>query len=111
MQCNRRHPENGRAYLQEIVFGLDAGQYRAASLEITERLQHHIERVLVDTGTADKADAEPHARLVFSVTFMQMVAAPTAAAAGPEALPDEIDRQLATHFAAWGTPAGQHEEK
>ncbi|MGW0949481.1 TetR/AcrR family transcriptional regulator [Streptomyces sp. NPDC002623] len=110
VECNRRHLENGRAYVHEIVYGTTNTRYRNEAQEIVEELQRHIEHVLVDTGAAEVQSAEPSGRVVFAVVFMAMSTAHTAQR-DAHVLMTEIDRLLATHFADWRDDRLEAEEE
>ncbi|MGU3646518.1 TetR/AcrR family transcriptional regulator [Microbacterium sp. C23T] len=98
--CHRRHAENGRAYLHEIVYGPAAERYRGEAIELVETFQKQLEDVLVDTRAVGRPAAEASARVVFAVIFLTLSDARLVESTA-DGLLGEIDRLLAAHFRNW----------
>lgn len=98
--CNRTHAENGRAYLQEILYGSPDDRFRAEAIAVTDRLRAHIEAVVAAGEQASAAEVSGRARVVFAVVFLEMSSWAQRAASTQEVL-DEISRQLAASLPGW----------
>lgn len=93
--CNRRQPENGRAYLLELTFGDPATPYRAAAHQIVATLHAHVETILVDTGATDPQRAPDSARVIFAIFYLAVSSARNDRRT--TSIMEEIDRQLTAH--------------
>lgn len=72
--CIREHPENGRTYLQELVFGDPAEPNRREGLELTNRLEDGIALILERAATADAPTARVLARVVTAIVHISATA-------------------------------------
>lgn len=72
--CIREHPENGRLYLHELVFGDATEPHRRAGLALSLRLESDVIRILADRAGVPPTEAEPLARVVSSIIHMTTTA-------------------------------------
>jgi AcrR family transcriptional regulator len=92
VECNREHPENGRTYLREMVFGDSDETHHAEAV----RIAGESEEALADLLGRDlgKAEAAAFARVASALMFVSMASAPGSDPAVEQILFD-IRRQLA----------------
>lgn len=86
IEAASHHPGNATAYQRELMFGDPAARYRAEGLDLVDRLQDAIARLLVDCvgSPTDEADAlrsaaRRAARSVFAVLHLLLAQPSTAA--------------------------------
>lgn len=74
IDCVREHPENGRTYLHELVFGDPAEEHRATGLAEAWRLEASIARLLNAVRDTDSSAPATLARVVTSIIHVTMTA-------------------------------------
>lgn len=72
--CLREHPENGRAYLHELVFGDPREPHRAAGLAVSLRLEDGLTRVLSRDPAIGTADSATLARVITAILHLTTTA-------------------------------------
>lgn len=92
--CNRQQPENGRAYLREMVFGDPTEPHHATALGLSRRTEEAVAASLVRLGSVASDEAATRARIVTAVMLLAM-ASPLGASAPVAAVVDDIRRQVA----------------
>lgn len=73
--CIREHPENGRIYLHELVFGDPAEPYRRDGLALSLRLEEGLTRILEHDPTLGRPVAVALARVVTAIVHVTSTAA------------------------------------
>lgn len=72
VECNRKHVENGRTYLREVVFGDPEEPHHREAIDLTVRTEGAIAAVLVRDGVAPEAEAAVLAHVVSAVMFIAL---------------------------------------
>lgn len=72
VECNRKHVENGRTYLREVVFGDPEEPHHREAIDLTVRTEGAIAAVLVRDGVAADAEAAVLAHVVSAVMFIAL---------------------------------------
>jgi AcrR family transcriptional regulator len=72
--CNRKHVENGRTYLREVVYGDPTEPHHRDALDLTLRTAEAIAAVLARDPKIDETDAATRARIVSSIMFLSLSA-------------------------------------
>lgn len=72
--CVREHPENGRTYLHELVFGDPAEPHRTAGLAQAWRLETAVSEILQSSPRRDPESAATLARVVSSIIHVTATA-------------------------------------
>jgi AcrR family transcriptional regulator len=72
--CNRKHVENGRTYLREVVYGDPAEPHHRDALDLSFRTADAIATVLKRDSAVDEAEAAARARIVSSIMFLSLSA-------------------------------------
>lgn len=72
--CNRKHVENGRTYLREVVFGDPAEPHHRDALDLTVRTAEAMAAVLARDPRIDQAEAATRARIVSSIMYLSLSA-------------------------------------
>lgn len=70
VDCITEHPENGRIYLHELVFGDALEPHRTAGLALSLRLEEGLTRVLARDPLIDSADAATLARVITAIVHL-----------------------------------------
>ncbi|WIE78947.1 TetR/AcrR family transcriptional regulator [Curtobacterium sp. MCSS17_016] len=94
VRCVREHPENGRTYLHELVFGDPAEPNRHRGLALAQRLEDGVAAVLERHARVTTVDAPVLARVVTAVLHIGLTATVHQALTTEELLQD-IRSQLA----------------
>lgn len=94
VHCVREHPENGRTYLHELVFGDPAEPNRHRGLALAQRLEDGVASVLERHARVAPVDAAVLARVVTAVLHIGLTATVHQALTTEELLRD-IRSQLA----------------
>ncbi|MWB98412.1 TetR/AcrR family transcriptional regulator [Agromyces seonyuensis] len=93
VECNRKHPANGRAYLRELVFGDASEPFHRAARELSEATGDLVVESLIRRTALERPTAEATGRIVAGIQLHAMATAgPDAAAAD---VVEEIRGQLA----------------
>lgn len=74
VHCVQEHPENGRTYLQELVFGNPAEPNRHRGLALAQRLEDGVAAVLERHARVTTVDAPVLARVVTAVLHIGLTA-------------------------------------
>lgn len=74
VHCVREHPENGRTYLHELVFGDPAEPNRHRGLALAQRLEDGVAAVLERHARVTTVDAPVLARVVTAVLHIGLTA-------------------------------------
>jgi AcrR family transcriptional regulator len=72
--CNRKHVENGRTYLREVVYGDPTEPHHRDALDLSLRTADAIAAVLKRDPAVDEAEAAARARIVSSIMFLSLSA-------------------------------------
>jgi AcrR family transcriptional regulator len=72
--CNRKHVENGRTYLREVVYGDPTEPHHRDALDLTLRTAEAIAAVLARDPKIDGTEAATRARIVSSIMFLSLSA-------------------------------------
>jgi AcrR family transcriptional regulator len=72
--CNRKHVENGRTYLREVVYGDPTEPHHRDALDLTQHTAAAIAAVLARDPSVDEADAATRARIVSSIMYLSLSA-------------------------------------
>ncbi|MEH0419515.1 TetR/AcrR family transcriptional regulator [Streptomyces sp. B21-083] len=72
--CVREQIENGRTYLQELVFGDPAEPYRRAGVALAARLEGGITGLLTREECVDAAEAAKLARVIIAIIHLSTTA-------------------------------------
>ena len=72
--CLREHPENGRTYLHELVFGDPEEAHRREGLALSQRLEEGVGGVLRSGSGIGLGDAATRARVISSVIHVSTTA-------------------------------------
>nr|AGU11717.1 Bacterial regulatory protein, tetR family [uncultured organism] len=75
VECNRKHVENGRTYLREMVFGDPGEPHHGKALAIAAQTGEAIAAILGRDGHTGPEDAATRARIVSAVMFVSMATA------------------------------------
>jgi AcrR family transcriptional regulator len=114
--CIRAQPENGHAYLRELMSGDPAEPYRREGLALSARLEAGVGEILVRKAGTSPADAARLARVVTAVIHLSTTAAVYQDRSDAEVLADIHDqaaailrpRDRATAHLANGDPMSRH---
>lgn len=91
--CIREHPENGRTYLHELVFGDPAEPHRREGLTLSFRLEAGLTDILSNDAEIHPCDADALARVVTSIIHVTTTASVYLRETPTEIL-DQIRRQV-----------------
>jgi hypothetical protein len=72
--CNRKHVENGRTYLREVVYGDPTEPHHRDALDLSLRTAAAIADVLARDPNIDEAEAATRARIISSIMFLSLSA-------------------------------------
>lgn len=97
--CNRKHVENGRVYLRELVFGDPTEPLHAEALELIADTEAAIADVLDRPPGADRVESVARARIILAVMFLSL-AGPGNVTKSDRELVDEIRSQIALVLAS-----------
>lgn len=97
--CNRKHVENGRVYLRELVFGDPTEPRHAEALELIADTETAIADVLDRPPGADRVESVARARIILAVMFLSL-AGPGNVTKSEGELVDEIRSQIALVLAS-----------
>ncbi|WP_432244712.1 TetR/AcrR family transcriptional regulator [Arthrobacter sp. G.S.26] len=86
VKCIREHPENGRSYQQELVFGDPREPFRQEGLQLSRKLELVMADILRSDGSVKPADADVLARAVAAILHLGATAAVYAARTDAEVL-------------------------
>ena len=86
--CNRKHVENGRTYLREVVYGDPTEPHHRDALELSMRTADEIAAVLARDPRVDEVEAATRARIVSSIMFLTLSAPFTVSATVDEVVHD-----------------------
>ena len=93
IECNREHVENGRTYLQEVVFGAPTEGYRQEALELMAGTERAVAEIAArNAGTTDQ-DGALRAKAAMAIMFLTL-SSPLNVALTIEELMAEIESQL-----------------
>jgi AcrR family transcriptional regulator len=74
VECNRKHVENGRTYLREVVYGDPAEPHHRDAFDLTVSTAEAIASVLARDPSIDGAEAATRARIVSSIMYLSLSA-------------------------------------
>lgn len=95
IDCNRKHVDNGRFYLREMVFGDSAEPHHAEALRIAALTEQAIAELLGTHRNLEAPEAATIARAITSIQFLAM-----ATAADPALATAEVARGIRAQIAA-----------
>ena len=72
--CVREHPENGRAYLHELIFGDPTEPYRSEGLTLATRLETGISSILERNTSISASTATLLARVITAIVHISTTA-------------------------------------
>jgi AcrR family transcriptional regulator len=72
VECNRKHVENGRTYLREVVFGDPDEPHHREAIDLTVRTEDAIAAVLTRDGVAPDDEAAVLAHVVSAIMFIAL---------------------------------------
>lgn len=72
VHCNREHVENGRTYLQEVVFGTSTEGFRSEAIELMAGTETAVVDIITGTTSADPTQATELAHVVMAVMFLTL---------------------------------------
>ena len=72
IECNRHHVTNGRAYLQEVMFGVSESETRREALELMTSTEKSIAEALKRTARFEPARASQIAKLIQAAVFVAL---------------------------------------
>jgi AcrR family transcriptional regulator len=72
VECNRKHVENGRTYLREVVFGDPDEPHHREAIDLTVRTEGAIAAVLTRDGVASDDEAAVLAHVVSAIMFIAL---------------------------------------
>lgn len=93
IDCNREHVENGRTYLQEVVFGSSTEGYRQEALELMAGTQRAVAEIASRVANARDQDGALRAKAAMAIMFLTL-SSPLNVSLSVEELLDEIASQL-----------------
>lgn len=94
--CVREHPENGRTYLHELVFGDPTEPYRRDGLALAARLEAGISSILERDAALDTGTASLLARVITAIVHISTTATVFLPDDDPIVLADIRDQVAAT---------------
>ena len=97
INCNREHAENGRIYLQEVVFGASTEGYRQEALELMAGTERTVAEIATRVANANDQDGVLRAKAAMAIMFLTL-SSPLNAALSSEDLLEEIESQLKLLF-------------
>ena len=97
ISCNREHVENGRTYLQEVVFGASIESYRQEALELMAGTERAVAAIASRVASANDQDGALRAKAAMSIMFLTL-SSPLNVALTIEELLSEIESQLKLLF-------------
>lgn len=95
--CNREHVENGRTYLQEVVFGASSGGYRQQAIESMAETERAVAEIAARSTAHHDELGVNRARAAMAILFLTL-SSPLNLAMSVDELLDEIKAQLVTLF-------------
>jgi len=93
VECNRKHVENGRTYLREMVFGDPEEPHRQTALSLALQTEEAIAAALARDPRIEPGAAPVLAHVVSSIMFITM-ASPANVSSPVDALLQEIGDQV-----------------
>jgi TetR/AcrR family transcriptional regulator len=72
IQCNRKHVENGRTYLQEVVFGSSNDVHRQKAVELMGNTETSVAAILSKYRPGTPAEAQVLAKVIMSIVFLTL---------------------------------------
>lgn len=93
INCNREHVENGRTYLQEVVFGSSNEGYRQEALELMAGTERAVAAIASRVSSANDKDGALRAKTAMAIMFLTL-SSPLNATHSIDELLTEIEAQL-----------------
>lgn len=93
VHCNREHVENGRAYLQAVVFGTGAEQHRREALELMQGTETAVAELLMTRKSLMPGAASEKAKVIMAVLFLAL-ASPENVDVPVDGILTELEKQL-----------------
>lgn len=72
IRCNRKHVENGRTYLQEVVFGSSNDVHRQVAMELMNQTEIDVMGIISKYRQSNPVDDEALAKVVMSIVFLTL---------------------------------------
>lgn len=72
VHCNREHVENGRTYLQEVVFGMGTEGYRSEAIELMAGTETSVAEIVASRTGAESTRAAELAHVVMAIMFLSL---------------------------------------
>lgn len=72
VRCNREHVENGRTYLQEVVFGTSIEGYRSEAIELMTGTESSVAEIVASRTGAESTRAAELAHVVMAIMFLSL---------------------------------------
>lgn len=95
--CNREHVENGRTYLQEVVFGASSDGYRQEAIGLMAETERAVAEIAARTTDDRDALGANRARAAMSILFLTL-SSPLNVVKSVEELLAELEIQLRLLF-------------
>lgn len=72
VKCNREHVENGRTYLQEVVFGSSIDVHRQKAIELMTNTESAVADIISQTKPDSAGDSQTLAKVAMSILFLTL---------------------------------------
>lgn len=72
IRCNREHVENGRTYLQEVVFGNSMGGHRTEAIELMAGTEQEVENIIRSRAKLGSKQSAELAHVVMAIMFLTL---------------------------------------
>lgn len=72
VKCNREHVENGRTYLQEVVFGSSLDVHRQKAIELMTNTEVAVAEIISQAKQDSAGDSQTLAKVAMSILFLTL---------------------------------------
>lgn len=72
VKCNREHVENGRTYLQEVVFGSSNDVHRQKAIELMGATESAVIEIISKPGQRKSAEIQTLSKIVMAAMFLTL---------------------------------------
>lgn len=72
VKCNREHVENGRTYLQEVVFGSSNDVHRQKAIELMGATESAVFEIIAKLGQRNSAEIQTLSKIVMAAMFLTL---------------------------------------
>lgn len=91
--CNREHVENGRTYLQEVVFGVSTEGYRQEAMQLMAGTERAVAGIASRVTNSQDPDGALRAKAAMAIMFLTLIS-PLNVTLSVDELLAEIESQL-----------------